>query len=331
VPLTDQPLDKLWRHTCKTHEPEQLDEFWRASLDAARASARPATWTEYRPDLYTEVAVDDVTFSGADGAPISAWFIRPRRITSPLPCLVSFIGYGGGRGVPSDHTHYAAAGFAQFVMDTRAQGGGWSMGVTGDPGGGHSGAEHSGLMTRGLEAPESYYYRRLFVDAVRAVETAAAHEIVDESRIGVGGASQGGGLSLAAAALAPDLVRLCHADVPFMCDIEHAIGLVDQPPYTELAGYFAQHDHAIESGFRTLAHFDCALLAKRIRGRCLISVGLMDDICPPSTAFAVFNAVTSEKDLAVYRFATHTLPDAHRERRLGDFAKEMRRGDGPAG
>jgi cephalosporin-C deacetylase len=326
VPLTDRPLEELRRHTCATAEPQELDAFWAASLDSARACADTATWSEYRGDIYSEVAIDDVTFSGAEGAPISAWFIRPRHNTEPLPCLVTFIGYGGGRGVASDHLHYAAAGFAQFVMDTRGQGGDWSAGVTGDPGAGRSGPEHPGVMTRGLQSPETYYYRRLFVDAVRAVETAASHDSVDELRIGVGGASQGGGLALAAAALAPDLVRLCHSDVPFLCDIEHAIDIAEQAPYTELAEYFAIHDDAIESGLRTLAHFDCALLAQRIRARCLMSVGLMDDICPPSTIFAAFNAISSDKDMAVYRFAGHTVPDSHGERRLADFATEMREG-----
>ncbi len=90
-------------------------------------------------------------------------------------------------------------------------------------------------MTRGVLDPETYYYRRLYVDAVRAVETAAAHPQVDADRICVSGASQGGGLSLAAAALAPELVRLCHADIPFLCDIERAITLAPAAPYIELA------------------------------------------------------------------------------------------------
>src|SRR5438270_662451 len=75
----------------------------------------------------------------------------------------------------------------------------------------------------------------------RAVETAAAHPQVDAERICVSGASQGGGLSLAAAALAPELVRLCHADIPFLCDIERAITLAPAAPYTELAEFLRIH------------------------------------------------------------------------------------------
>jgi len=110
-------------------------------------------------------------------------------------------------------------------MHARAQGGTWSTGGTPDAGAGTSGAEHPGVMTRGVASPETYYHCRLYVDAVRAVETAASLPGVDPERIAVAGASQGGALALTAAALAPDLVRLCHADVPFLCDIERAAQL----------------------------------------------------------------------------------------------------------
>ena len=54
---------------------------------------------------------------------------------------------------------------------------------TPDPGAGFSGPEHPGVLTRGVLDPETYYFRRLYVDAVRAVETAAAHPQVDADRI----------------------------------------------------------------------------------------------------------------------------------------------------
>ena len=67
-------------------------------------------------------------------------------------------------------------------MDTRGQGGEWLPGATGDPGAGASGAEHPGVMTRGIDSPDTYYFRRLYADAVRAVETAAEHPLVDAAR-----------------------------------------------------------------------------------------------------------------------------------------------------
>jgi cephalosporin-C deacetylase len=324
VPLFDLPLDDLRRYRTRSSEPPDLDEFWARGLAHARELAREPDFEPYREAVYGALAVDDVTFSGGDGHPIKAWFVRPRAVSGRLPCLVEFRGYGGGRSLPVAHTLYAAAGYATFVMDSRSQGGWGGLGATGDPGAGSSGPEHPGVMTRGIADPETYYYRRLYLDAVRAVETARSHPQVDPERIAVGGGSQGGGLSLAAAALAPELVRLCHADVPFLCDIERGMEIGPELPYLELARFLSHHVDLAADVRRTLSYIDCAHLAARVRARCLVSVGLMDTICPPSTVFAAYNALGSpEKEIAVYEFSGHEPPVHHAELRLADFADEM--------
>lgn len=38
-------------------------------------------------------------------------------------------------------------------------------------------------MTRGVLSPQTYYYRRVFTDAVCAVEAARTHEAIDPGRI----------------------------------------------------------------------------------------------------------------------------------------------------
>jgi cephalosporin-C deacetylase len=324
VPRSDLPLAELRTYRIGTPEPADLDSFWARGLADARARATEPRFEPYRSDLYGPLAVDDVTFSGAGGDPIRAWLIRPRAAPAPLPCLVQFIGYGGGRGLPADHALYPAAGFATFVMDTRGQGGWWTVGHTGDPGAAVGGPEHPGVMTRGLGDPETYYYRRLFVDAVRAVETAAGHPAVDPGRIGVGGKSQGGALSLVAAALTPELVRLCHADVPFLCDFERSMELADEPPFTELVSYLAHHRGLVDAARRTLAYHDVAHLAGRVRARTLVSVGLMDSVCPPSGVFAAYNAIPGPKEIVVNEWIGHEMPSEHAERRLEDFSRELR-------
>ena len=100
-------------------------------------------------------------------------------------------------------------------------------------------------MTRGITSPEDYYYTRMFTDAARAVDTAI--ELAGPVRrrgapgIAVTGGSQGGALALAAAALRPDAVRVCHADVPFLCDIQRAITLAPHAPYTEIPEFLAKN------------------------------------------------------------------------------------------
>jgi cephalosporin-C deacetylase len=323
LPLFDLPLEQLQTYRSAVVAPDDLDEFWSRALDAARSSAAEPTLEPYQPGIYGELEVFDVTFSGAQGDPVRAWYIRPRRADGPLPCRVTFVGYGGGRDLPAAHALYPACGFAAFVMDTRAQGGTWSAGHTADPGGGLSGAEHPGVMTRGLLDHETYYYRRLYVDAVRAVETAATLPGVDGDRIAVAGRSQGGALALAASALAPGLVRLCHADVPFLCDIPRGMDVALQPPYTELVEYLAVHPAREADARRTLAYVDNAVLAPRVTAKTLVSVGLRDPITPPSTIFAAYNALTGPKEIVVLSYSGHEPPTSHVEYQLAQFATEL--------
>jgi cephalosporin-C deacetylase len=152
--LYDLPLAALESHRSTAPEPAGLDDFWARTLAETRALATPPRFEPYRPDAYGALAVDDVTFSGFGGDPIRAWFLRPRSAAAPLACLVTFIGYGGGRSFPVDHALFAAAGHAVLVMDTRGQGGEWLPGATGDPGaGGGGGREGSGGARPATRAP----------------------------------------------------------------------------------------------------------------------------------------------------------------------------------
>jgi cephalosporin-C deacetylase len=307
------PLERLREYRTSTQEPEGLDQWWGERLDLARAQARPATLTPHEPDVYRPFQVFDVVYSGAGGDPIRAWYIKPAGQASS-PVVVKFIGYGGGRGAPAEHFLLPSLGYAVFVMDSRGQGGKWTTGGTPDGRGG-TGAENSLVMTRGITSPEDYYYTRLFTDAARAVDVAA--ELAGAGgTVAVSGGSQGGGLALAAAALRRDAVSVCHADLPFLCDIQRAVTFAPRPPYTEISEFLAENVALIDAALNTLRYIDCALLARRITAPTLFSVGLMDEVCPPSTVFAAYNEINADKDIIVYPYSGHSVPHAHAEPQL---------------
>ncbi|MBO0833888.1 MAG: alpha/beta fold hydrolase [Actinobacteria bacterium] len=313
MPWFDMPLEQLREYRTQTAEPAGLDDWWARRIEDARRMARPPVLTRQDADLYEPLEVYDAEFSGAGGDRIRGWYLKPgaRPGTASSPVVVQFIGYGGGRGAPSEHLMLPALGYTLLVMDSRGQGGRWTIGATGDA---QPGPENSQVMTRGITSAEDYYYTRLFTDAVLAVD--AALELSGGNTVAVSGGSQGGGLALAAAALRSDAVATCHADVPFLCDIQRAITLTGKAPYSEIPEFLSQNVDLIPQALDTLRYVDCALLARRIRASCLLSTGLMDEICPPSTVFAAYNEITAEKDIAVYPFSGHAGPHSHVERKL---------------
>ena len=172
---------------------------------------------------------------------------------------------------------------------------------------------------------------RLFVDAVRAVDGCRWTAWIGTDRGQRG--QPGGALALAASALttldpAAAQVRVCHADVPFLCDIQRAITLAPDPPYTEVPDFLAQNVDLIPAALDTLRYVDCALLARRITAECLLSTGLMDTICPPSTVFAAYNEIggagkDAGKDIAVHPFSGHTVPPAHTENQIRHLRRAL--------
>ncbi len=170
----DLPLDQLKTYLPARDEPADFNSFWKSTLDEARAFPLNATFEKVDYGLVAQETFD-VTFNGFGGQPVKGWLILPTRRAhrdAPLPCVVEFIGYGGGRQFGFDWLLWASAGYAHFVMDTRGQGSTWSAGDTPDLYAEGGNAHYPGSMTKGILDPKHYYYRRVFTDAVRAIEAA---------------------------------------------------------------------------------------------------------------------------------------------------------------
>jgi cephalosporin-C deacetylase len=317
----DWPLEQLRDYRPARPAPDGLAAYWAQAL--ADRGHGPAPSFERVDSGLVAVETHDVTFAGAGGDPIRAWLHLPAEPlrSAPLPGVVQLQGYNGGRGLPHEHVFWATAGYAHLVVDTRGQGSGWTTGATADPAG--SGPAQPGFLTRGIEDPARYFYRRAYADAVHALDVLRGHELVDPGRVVVAGESQGGGLALAVSALAPGDVAGLLCDVPFLCDLPRAVVVAQDEPYLELVRYLASHRDSADRVFATLAHVDGAVLAPLASAPALFSVALMDRTCPPSTVFAAYHAYGGPKEIEVYPFNDHEGGEAHQRTRQLAWLREL--------
>ena len=310
MPFPDLIHPELGAYTSSVTKPDDFAQFWSSTIAESRQEGGEVRIVPAQTTLKA-IEVFDVTFPGFGGHPIKGWLILPRHREGQLPLVVQFIGYGGGRGLAHEQLHWAASGFAHFRMDTRGQGSEWSVGATPDPVGSTSAIP--GFMTRGVLDKNDYYYRRLFTDGVRAIDALAGQHFIDPERIAVCGDSQGGGIALAVAGV-DSRVKAVMPDVPFLCDYPRAMQKAVRDPYGEIVRFLAQHREKKAAVFQTLSYFDGVNFARDCKAAALFSVGLMDEVCPPSTVYGAFNAYAGEKTIVEYEFNNHEGGQGYQER-----------------
>jgi len=310
MPLSfDMPLEDLYSYQGTNPRPDDFDVFWNQSLAEMQAidpqlKLIPADFEHPIADCF------HLYFTGVGGARIHAKFLKPKAITSPTPAILMFHGYSMNSGEWLDKIGYVAAGFTVAVLDCRGQGG-----FSEDPGG-TTGWTLNGQFVRGLaDAPEKLTMRQIFLDTAQLASIVMGMRDVDAERVGAMGGSQGGGLTLACTALEPRIKRAAPT-FPFLSDYKRVWEMdLDIGAYDEMQTYFRRFDprHEREDEiFTKLGYIDVQHFCPRIQAEVLMSIGLRDQICPPSTQFAAYNKITSPKALDIYpEFAHEHLPDSN--------------------
>jgi len=302
VPLTfDFSWDKLQTYQGTNPRPADFDAYWDKALAELRAldpqvALTPAEFQAPNAECF------HMTFTGMGGARVYAKLLRPKRPRKRHPAVVMFHGYSGNSGDWSDKLAYAGQGFTVAALDCRGQGG--RSQDTGDV----AGNTYRGHIIRGLAdaldgQPEKLLFRQIYLDCAQLAALVMAMPDVDPARVGVTAGSQGGALTVAAAALEPRIARAAPV-FPFLSDYKR-VWEMDQAKdaYAELKDFFRLFDprHEREDAvFNALGYVDIQHLAPRIRGEVLWTIGLMDTICPPSSQFAAYNKIPAKKQMVVY-------------------------------
>lgn len=288
------PVDHPRRHAVDVHLPDDFDAFWAATLDQVRSvPLRPSF--EYSPERSTaETAVYDVEYGSWDGLRISGWYAVPRLecVAPPYPALMLLPGYISEPVIPKV---WARKGYAAFAVAPRGK---LRSNARFNPG-------YPGLLVHNIVDPYTYAYRGFYVDAVRAVEAVLTRPEVDRTRVGLHGSSQGGALTITTAALLGDQVVCGAAGAPYLCGFMESARLTHSYPYEEINEYLRVHPDHRQVVAESVGYFDGVNFAPKIRASMLVYLGLEDDVCPPETGFAAYEAMTCPKELLTYDRCGH--------------------------
>lgn len=273
--------------------PTDLLAFWQRTRDELQQTPLNATLTPAPEQSGREYVTSCVTLDSFQGKRLRAWYSVPTDPPpgSKLPGILAVPGYGGDKPIP---VHVVMSGFAVLTLYPRAQGESlheWQL-------------EHSTKLTYHVTDKERFYYRGGYMDCLRGLDFLTTRPEIDATRLGMWSRSQGGGLTLATAALDTRL-RVAVAEEPFLCNYPLSITLTSRP-YCELKDYVAAHPDERQAVLETLAYFDTLNLAPQIQCPTLVNAGMCDPVCPPPTILPVFERITAPKALHVYPELTHS-------------------------
>ncbi len=267
----------------------ELKSFWddvRSELDGISIDAQAEA---VEPELDRLVHTWRITLTGLDEVRFRAFLSLPELgpDAGPLPAVVYTPGYGGG----TPHTSMAGLcydkGIALLSVYPRGQGEStkyWDL------------PEGRTKLTMGLDDPYKQYYRAGYADCLRGIDYLCSRGDIDSERIGVVGLSQGGGLTLAMAALDSRL-KCAVAHEPFLCNYPVAVETATTGPYLELVNHFEEKPESRQGALETLAWFDPLNLAQFIECPTFVSIGLADTTCPPETIRPVYERIEAFKGL----------------------------------
>lgn len=293
--LDSMGVQELEQYTGRDEMPSGFNTFWDEELTKVNDVPLDYELT-LKPFDLSFAECFDLTFTSMDSSQIYAKLIFPKNMKAS-PVILKFHGYQGKSADWSEAFKYVAEGVAVVMMDVRGQAGkseDFSQ-VKGNTVKGH--------IVRGmLEGPSHLFYRQVYLDIGLLGKIIGQLPQTKGCPLISFGESQGGALALIAGAILPEVKRV-FAIYPFLSDFRRVLALkYEAEAYDDLYRHFKFTDpfhRQAEQVFETLGYIDVKNFASLIKGDVTMICGLLDDVCPPSTQFAIYNRLTAVKEMLI--------------------------------
>ena len=319
MPVVDMPLEKLVKYTGTNPIPEDFDYFWDERIKEVYDHRLDYHITSSEINGFDSCNYYDLWFTGINGEKVYAKYIKPK-VSHDIPVILQFHGYPGASRGWFEQSSFAGMGCAVLAMDCPGQGG------RGEDIGGYKGTTVSGHIIAGLDGDaKDMYYVRLFQNTSILCRIAQELKGIDKNKIYANGASQGAGIALACSSLNP-IIKRCATLYPFLSDYERVYDMdLDLVAYEGLRYYSRWFNSMGKDNiemFTKLGYIDVHNFVHRLEAEVLFGTGLMDNICPPSTQFAVYNNINSKKQHIIFPDYTHEEISEFDDMLIDFFLKE---------
>ncbi len=252
---------------------QEFDAFWNG-LDHELASV-PLAVTLQRDSFYSQAEWDvlRMQYDSLEGYRLFAWVSVPNQAKGPgpsVPVVLRMPDYASVHDII-----YTSLRHDAVVMNATYRGQRGS-----DE---HLQASYPGLLTEGIGAPGTYLMRRVFGDALRAVDALMGQSRVHVGRLALLGAGLGATLALAVAARRP-AVGAVAADTPLALGQPAALEGDPGYPLAELADHLRLDPGDRKSVEDSCAPLDLLRVAPAVGCPVLLSLGRRDrGQCPMAT------------------------------------------------
>jgi cephalosporin-C deacetylase-like acetyl esterase len=162
----------------------------------------------------------------------------------------------------------------------------------------------------GLDDKDKYYYKRVYLGCVRAVDFIASLPEYDGYNLAVTGGSQGGALSIITAGL-DKRIKYLAAFYPALSDMSGYLqGRAGGWPHIFNPDNTSNQK---EDKIETALYYDVVNFARKVSQKGWYSWGFNDQTCPPTSMYSAYNVIHAPKEIHLFQDTGHFTYSEQRE------------------
>ncbi|MBD9093986.1 MAG: acetylxylan esterase [Bacteroides oleiciplenus] len=285
-----------------TQMPKDFNEFW--DNNKAEAAKYPLTYTKELAKEYCTDKVDCYLIKlmlNNRGQSIYGYLFYPKNAAKGS-CPVVLCPPGAGIKTikePLRHKYYAEEGCIRFEIEIHGLNPTMSEEEFKEISNAFNGREN-GYLNNGLDNRDNYYMKRVYLGCVRSIDLLTSLPEWDGKNVIVQGGSQGGALALITTGL-DNRVTACVANHPALSDMAgYKAGRAGGYPH-----FFRTEGMDTPDKLKTMAYYDVVNFTRLIKVPTYITWGYNDDVCPPTTSYAVYNTLDCPKEALITPINEH--------------------------